>query len=483
MEQNSHNEYSNALPKGAMLYEFEIDCVLGAGGFGITYKAKDTNLDTYMVIKEYMPSSFASRSHYTTVTCVPKEQETFERGKQKFLEEAKVLKKFDNIFIVKTHRYFEANGTAYFVMDFYDGETLGEYFEKNPNRHYTQDEILTIMMPIIEGLKVVHEKGVLHRDIAPDNIFLRRDRSPVIIDFGASKNAFGTQTQNIAAVIKHGYSPPEQYTPNSKQDETTDLYAICAVLYEFITGQKPPESSYRQTQIFNTEDDPLENIVQKYKGKYHQSFLATIHKGLSLRQKERVQTIKELQKGLMEGMDGDGGGGALQTIAISLGVVLLFGLGLFLFIDSPAPTPLVDEKVVTTPQKKDVITPPSTPPIAISVPIQATPPISSQSVVETIWQDTLEVEQNKMSWEEAKVYCESLRLEGMRWQLPAYMDFKKNTKIFDYNSVMGRYWAEEIPLSVQSKVFNQKNGTSERVPRTQKMSVRCLTKTNQKEKK
>jgi len=291
----------NALPIGSQLLEFEILEVLGGGGFGIAYKVLDTNLDKFMVIKEYMPNQFASRSHKnTTISCNPKDKDIFEWGMQRFLEEAKLLSKFDHISIVKTHRVFKANNTAYFVMEFYEGETLESYLSRHHPRQYTKDEILFVMMPIIEGLKAVHEEGFLHRDIAPDNIFLRRNKPSILIDFGASRNALGVKSQNISAIVKQGYSPPEQYTSSSKQDATTDLYAISAVIFEMITGKKAPESTHRQTEMFNSEDDPIEDIVTNYKDRFEISFLETVAKGLSLRQKDRVQSIGEFQRGLVE---------------------------------------------------------------------------------------------------------------------------------------------------------------------------------------
>jgi len=296
-------EHNNALPIGSMLREYKIEMVLGQGGFGITYKVKDTHLDKSMVIKEYMPSLFASRSNTTTVTRIPKHKENFEWGLKRFLEEAKVLSRFDHISIVKVLNLFEANETAYFVMDFYDGQTLEDYINQHPNKQYTQDEILSVMMPIIEGLKAVHEQGFLHRDIAPDNIFLRISKPPILIDFGASRNALGTKSQNISAIVKHGYSPPEQYTSNSAQDATTDLYAVSAILYEMITGKKPPESTHRQTQIFNNNEDPIENIVTKFKGKFEPSFLETIQKGLSIKPKDRIQSITGFQNSLMSNIE------------------------------------------------------------------------------------------------------------------------------------------------------------------------------------
>jgi len=299
IEENIEEAQSNALPIGSMLREYEILSVLGQGGFGITYKALDTHLDAIMVIKEYMPSEFASRSNNSTVTCISNHKDTFEWGKQRFLEEAKVVKKFDHISIVKVLNLFEMNGTAYFVMDFYEGETLEDYLLRHPKKKFSQDEILSVMMPIIEGLKSVHAEGFLHRDIAPDNIFLRQTKPPILIDFGASRNALGSKSQNISAIVKHGYSPPEQYTSKSKQDSTTDLYAISAVIYEMITGIKPPESTYRQIEDYNGNQDPLEDIVNIYQNRFKESFLQTIVKGLSIKQKDRVQTIKEFQEGLV----------------------------------------------------------------------------------------------------------------------------------------------------------------------------------------
>ena len=164
IEENIEETQSNALPIGSKLREYEILSVLGQGGFGITYKARDTHLDKMMVIKEYMPNAFASRSYNSTVTCIPKHKETFEWGLKSFLNEAKTLSKFDHISIVKALNFFEANGTAYFVMDFYEGETLDNYLQRHHEKLFSQEEILSVMMPIIEGLKVVHAEGFLHRD-------------------------------------------------------------------------------------------------------------------------------------------------------------------------------------------------------------------------------------------------------------------------------------------------------------------------------
>jgi len=353
-------EHTNALPVGTMLIHYKILSVLGQGGFGITYKVLDTHLDKTMVIKEYMPKQFASRSSdLSTVACIPKDRDTFEWGMKRFLEEARVLSKFDHISIVKAVNFINANGTAYFVMDFYEGQTLEDYINQHPNKQYTQDEILSVLMPIIEGLKAVHEQGFLHRDIAPDNIFLRINRPPILIDFGASRNALGTKSQNISAIVKHGYSPPEQYTSDSAQDTTTDLYAISAVMYEMITGKRPPESTHRQTQIFNNNEDPIENIVTKFKGKFEPSFLQTIQQGLSLRQKERIQTIREYQEGLVRESEieppppppSSSNRGIIVVIMVAI-IVILGGI-----LYQPTPTPVTNSELVAQADTKQLVEP------------------------------------------------------------------------------------------------------------------------------
>ena len=337
-----------------MLREYRIVEVLGVGGFGITYKVYDTNLDTMMAIKEYMPKQFASRTNNTTVTCISKDKDTFEWGKSRFLEEARILRKFDHPSIVKVLNLFEANNTAYFVMDYYEGETLEKYLKERADKEFSQEEILTIMMPITEGLKEVHSKGYLHRDISPDNIFLRVNKLPVLIDFGASRNALGNKSQNISAIIKHGYSPPEQYTSNTRQDAATDIYALSAVIYQMITGEVPPESPQRQTEILNGNKDPIKNIVEEYKGKYSDSFLKTVQKGLALLQKDRIQTISEFQDGLVGNEIVDNGSNNSNNNRknskkidvdnpkkryiigfLALLIVLLAGYGIFKFLDKP----------------------------------------------------------------------------------------------------------------------------------------------------
>ncbi|MEA3503286.1 MAG: serine/threonine-protein kinase, partial [Actinomycetota bacterium] len=185
MQESQHN-----IRSGAILGNYKIIRVLGEGGFGITYLAKDTSLALEVVIKEYFPNEFAIRSGDSTITAKSKSIDDFKKGKQRFKEEAQVLAKFSHPSIVKILGYFEANDTAYFVMEYEEGIDLSQYL-KQKGTPLKQEEILSIMMPILEGLKEVHAHNYLHRDIKPGNILLRSNNSPVLIDFGASKLALG----------------------------------------------------------------------------------------------------------------------------------------------------------------------------------------------------------------------------------------------------------------------------------------------------
>ena len=299
---NNEQNLTNTLPKGTILKDYEIVGVLGTGGFGVTYKAIHNTLKITRAIKEYMPSSYSSRGsdNLTVISHTSnRDKDIYEWGKKRFSEEAQLLAKFNYPTIVKIVDYFELNNTAYFVMEYYDGDTLEFFLQRNRNRVFTKDEILSIMMPILEGLKFVHKKGYLHRDIAPDNIFLRKEQMPVLIDFGASRDAVGNKSRNMSAIIKAGYSPVEQYTANSKQNATADIYAISAVMYEMITKKRPPESNFRQTEIFNGNIDPIEDISKIYQDVYPESFLKTIKQGLNIRAGDRVQSVEELQEGIM----------------------------------------------------------------------------------------------------------------------------------------------------------------------------------------
>lgn len=291
-----NKDYKNALPTGYRLYDYHIESVLGAGSFGITYKALDKGLNQHVAIKEYLPHSCAFREGYSTVA--PKathSKEDYEWGLTRFQDEAQNLAKFKHPNIVRVVRYFPANGTAYLVMEYEEGETLGTYL-KRIKRCLSEKEVLNIFKPILEGLHVVHEGGLLHRDIKPDNIFLRTTGSPMLIDFGAARYDLGTKTCTVSEILTPGYAPIEQYSSRGKnQGAWSDIYAIGANIYFCLLRKKPVASFDRFEDIENNEPDPCVKLEKQLEGKYSRVFLKTIDIALEIRARNRPQSVRHLQ--------------------------------------------------------------------------------------------------------------------------------------------------------------------------------------------
>lgn len=291
-----------ALPNGSYLEEYLIERELGAGTFGVTYLATDTNLDKQVVIKEYLPNEIAIRQD--SVTIMPKSKgdiENFEYGLDSFTKEAKVLAKFNHPNIVKVSRLFHKNGTAYFVMDFEEGEDLQEYIKRHSS--FSEEEILSIIMPILDGLRAVHASDFLHRDIKPGNIYIRNNSSPMLIDFGASRMAMGIKSKSLSVVLTEGYAPKEQYSSTSKQGAYTDLYAIGAVMYKMATGITPPEASARADAITDDEPDPFVLLQNRDDLDYSDSFKKAVDWALKFSGKNRPQSVKEFQTFLLSNIN------------------------------------------------------------------------------------------------------------------------------------------------------------------------------------
>ena len=296
---------NNYLPKGYLLKNYEIKSVLGAGGFGVTYLARDVHLETEVVIKEFLPQEFSTREvgrHSVIPYTDAKENSTYEYLLKKFLKEAQILASIKHPNVVRVFSFFEENNTAYFVMDYISGESLKSYIERKKN--INESEILSIVLPLLEGLKEVHRNNYLHRDIAPDNIYLRENGMSMLIDFGAAKNATRQESTSLASIVKSGYSAPEQYTSNAKQTNATDIYAIGSVLYSMISGKVAPESTIRQMAILNDESDPLEDVRKSsnYSKKYSKKLLETIHKAMQIRGKDRFQDVTSIQESIYAGV-------------------------------------------------------------------------------------------------------------------------------------------------------------------------------------
>ena len=244
---------------GTILHDrYIIGKVLGYGGFGVTYMGWDGRLEQKVAIKEYLPGEFSTRMPgQTQITVLNGEKsEQFHDGLNKFVEEAKRLAKFQNEEgIVKIFDSFEENETAYIIMEYLEGITLTEYLEKNGT--IPEDDAVKVLMPVMESLKKVHEAGILHRDIAPDNIFLCSNGYVKLIDFGASRYATTSHSRSLTVIIKPGYSPEEQYRSRGDQGTYTDVYALSATLYKMITGKTPPDAMERRAKYENQSKDIL----------------------------------------------------------------------------------------------------------------------------------------------------------------------------------------------------------------------------------
>jgi len=227
---------SQSLPKGALIGKYEITQVLGIGGFGITYKAWDRRLECNVAIKEYLPVEYAFRDPNTT-DVQPHSNTTakeYSVGLQRFLEEARTLAKFKDPNIVRVVDHIEANGTAYLVMDYEEGETLSNRLKREGT--LSESALLAIILPILNGLRTLHSVSILHRDIKPGNIYLRLNGSPVLIDFGSAKQHQVEQTRSVTTMVTAGYAPYEQYSNRRKQGPYTDLYALGATMHRCING-------------------------------------------------------------------------------------------------------------------------------------------------------------------------------------------------------------------------------------------------------
>jgi serine/threonine protein kinase len=296
---------NNALPAGTRLAEFEIAGLIGEGGFGIVYRAYDHSLHREIALKEYMPSTMAVHTDSVHVTIKsPRHSDTFEAGLRSFVNEARLLARFDHPSLVKVYRFWEDNGTAYMVMPLYQGATLKEFLR---TRTTPPDEawLRSLLSPLLDALEHIHHELCFHRDVAPDNILLLEDGRPLLLDFGAARRAIRGQNTDFTIIAKQHYAPIEQFADNSAlQGPWTDLYALAAVVHRAITGEPPPTAASR---IGKDSYLPLE---QKAAGRYSAEFLRAIDRCQAFRPEDRPQSVVELRTLLGLKASHDGGAGA-----------------------------------------------------------------------------------------------------------------------------------------------------------------------------
>ena len=297
IESPSNRSMSNTrcLKPGVILKErYKIEEVIGAGGFGITYRAWDPLLQSYVAIKEYYPSEIATRSADSSKVCVPvgQEQREYHRGRIRFLKEAQDVARFQSEpNIVSIYDYLEENDTAYMVMEYLHGCTLKQYIREHGGRLDT-DHILHICLSVLDALAVVHKAGMIHRDISPENIFICEDLTVKLIDFGAAKQVYLDGEQTMSVVLKPGYAPPEQYAKKDKQGPWTDIYALGATLYFAATGEKPEESFGRVLE------DTIKPVCE-VNPEIPRAMSQVIMRAMSVKIEDRYQTVEAMREALL----------------------------------------------------------------------------------------------------------------------------------------------------------------------------------------
>ena len=294
MEENLH-----CLRKETRLIgRYTIEGVLGQGGFGITYLGTDELHEKKVAIKEFFPQGIVTRNieyqDTETVTFVG-EKDNYEKGKERFLKEARTMAKFSkDEGIVKALDFFEINNTAYIVMEYLEGVTLKQYLREN--QRIAPEDLIELLVPLIESLDEIHSQGMIHRDISPDNIMVLPDGRIKLMDFGAARDYTEFGEKSLSIVLKPGYAPPEQYQTHGIQGPWTDIYALCATMYKCITGENPPDA------IERVMDDHLKKISE-FGIVIPPQEEAAIIKGMSVSAKDRYQDIKDFCEDLYGGYE------------------------------------------------------------------------------------------------------------------------------------------------------------------------------------
>lgn len=285
----------DALPVGTRLAEFELQSLLGVGGFGMVYRAYDHSLHRTVAIKEYMPSALVSRQHGLAVSIRSSmDQSTYESGLKSFIGEARLLAQFDHPSLVKVYRFWEANNTAYMVMPLYSGMTLKQarsQMAAPPSEAWLR----TVLWSILQALQVLHKHNTLHRDVSPENIFLQDMGPPVLLDLGAARRAISDRSHKLTAILKVNYAPIEQFAEadDLHQGPWTDLYSLAAVVYTCLRNDPPLPVTSR---VVRDNLLPLSSVVQTVQAHFGQAyteeFVSTITHALAIQPADRPQSVQ-----------------------------------------------------------------------------------------------------------------------------------------------------------------------------------------------
>jgi serine/threonine protein kinase len=303
-----------ALPPGTRLAEFEILSVLGEGEFGILYLAMDHGLQRQVAIKEYLPAALASRDRGTVVSLRSDvHAETFALGLESFVDEARLLARFDHPALMCVYRFWEANRTAYVVMPYYEGVTLAvarQAMARPPDEAWLRD----LLLPLLGALDVLHGASCYHLNISPENILLLPDGRPVLLDLGAARHLIGDRTEAATVILGSAFAPIEQYAESTKlrQGPWTNLYALAAVAYYCVSGHSPVAATVR---ALDDQMEPLFQVVDRLgRGfpelSYSVAFVSAIERALNVRPQERPQSVAEFRRALL------GGRGAAESVVV-----------------------------------------------------------------------------------------------------------------------------------------------------------------------
>jgi serine/threonine protein kinase len=338
--------HHHALPEGYHLHWYELDSVLGQGGFGITYLARDTNLDQLVAIKEFLPSDLATRTQDSAVQPLSGDHtDTYGWGLNRFLTEARTLAKFRHPNIVRVMSVFEANNTAYMVMEYEHGESFENMLKFK--QVSGEQALKNILLALLDGLELVHDAGFIHRDIKPSNVYLRDDGVPVLLDFGSARLALGVETRTLTSLVSPGYAPFEQYNAtreSDKQGPWTDIYALGATMYRAVTGQGPIDAAARANLLLDEQRDPFQACSQMPVDGYSPEFLAAIDRALAFAPADRPQSVPAWRRLVLAGaVDTEA-----ETVAVSKNATSVVEVDIVLHGDDEATAAAATDTTIRT---------------------------------------------------------------------------------------------------------------------------------------
>jgi serine/threonine protein kinase len=290
---NNKCKHRNSLQAGYRLQEFSIHKILGQGGTGITYLAYDNKNERNVAIKEYLPMDMAVREKNASIQPVSGDfGEPYHSGLKRFIREAQILSQFRHPVIVRAMDIFSDNNTAYLVMEYNGGRSLDKILKERTK--VTEDKLIEILIPIMDGIEYIHERGYIHRDIKPANILIKENNEPLILDFGSARQSLGGQTGILTTMFSPGYAPFEQYTGKKiNQGPWTDIYGLGATLYKSVTGRAPVDAMARGDALLQIDRDNYVSLLDINPVGYSISLLKAIDKALCFRPSQRPLSIAQ----------------------------------------------------------------------------------------------------------------------------------------------------------------------------------------------